>query len=261
VLHYFDPHLTYDPPAPFDTLFEEHEQPRIPSGFGSAAEVFAIRRGEIQLDPLQRTSLIARYDGELRFTDEQFGALRRGLEELDRWDDSLVVVVGDHGEEFWDRGGFEHGHSHHRELLRVPLIVRRPGEMEGEVRRERVRQVDIGPTLLEFAGITETADLPGLVLGSGGAEYALAEGTLWAGDIVSVRSDAGTLFLHRDRREQRFYRPDDLFERKPLTREADIDPHLLRILRALPVRSGAPREPLQLTDEQLEQLRSLGYVE
>ena len=38
VVHYFDPHLTYDPPAPYDTLFEEQAAPRVPPGFGS--EVF-----------------------------------------------------------------------------------------------------------------------------------------------------------------------------------------------------------------------------
>jgi arylsulfatase A-like enzyme len=152
LVHYFDAHLTYDPPAPFDTLYLEENVPAIPRGFGSARQVMALRNGSIPMTPPLRESLVARYDGELKFLDQEFGRLRTGLESLGRWDNSLVVIVGDHGEEFWDHGGFEHGHSHYRELLRVPLIVRKPDQEPGERRAERVRQLDIVPTVLARFG-------------------------------------------------------------------------------------------------------------
>ena len=204
---------------------------------------------------------MARYDGEIRFVDEQFGALRRGLEERGRWDDALVVVVGDHGEEFWDHGGFEHGHTHHREMMRVPLIVKRPGGPRGEVSRQRVRQIDIAPTVLDFAGLPMPADLPGGVLGPTDATYAIGEGSLWGGDLVSARADTGTLMLRRDTGVLRFYEPDDLFERSPFEGEENADPALLQLLRNLPVAPSRPGETQELTEEQLDRLRSLGYVE
>ncbi len=216
VTHYFDPHLTYDPPAPYDTIYERGPGPRVPVGFGNASQVFAIRDGRIRLTPGQRESLIARYDGEIRFTDEQFGRLREGLVQRGRWDDTLVIVVGDHGEEFWEHGGFEHGHSHHRELLRMPLIVRRPAGPSGEIIGDRVRQIDIAPTILDFAGMELPDDQSGFVLGTHAADYAVAEGSLWAGDLVSVRSDRGTLILNRDDGEATYYSPDDTFELEPL---------------------------------------------
>lgn len=259
VVHYFDPHLTYDAPAPFDTMFEPDGGPRIERGFGSASQVFDIRSGKLRLDRRRKESLIARYDGELRFTDEQFGRLRQGLENLGRWDDALVVVVSDHGEEFWDHGGFEHGHSHHREMLQVPLLLRRPGTNHGQQRRERVRQLDIAPTILESAG-SEYDDLPGRPLGGEGAGYSVAEGSLWAGDLVSVRSDKGTLVLGRDSGRVMFFTPGDTGELGPLEQEALAEPELLRILRALPAPRSPDREPRQLTEEQIEQLRSLGYI-
>ena len=261
VVHYFDPHLTYDPPAPYDTMFEEGGGPRVPPGFGSAAQVFRIRRGEIRLDPAQRSSLIARYDGELRFMDEQFGRLRRGLEEAGRWDDALVVVVGDHGEEFWDHGGFEHGHSHHRELMRVPLIVRRPAGERGEVLNGRVRQIDVAPTVFDFAGLPGPVGLPGRVLGPEGSRFAVGEGSLWAGDLVSARSDAGTLILDRGSGELVFFGSEDRFEHAGRPGEENADPELLQLLRALPAAPASPAQELELTEEQLEQLRSLGYIQ
>jgi arylsulfatase A-like enzyme len=260
VVHYFDPHLTYDPRAPYDSIFEERPEPRIPPGFGSAAEVFRVRRGELRLDPALRKSLIARYDGEIRYADAQFGKLREALEQLGRWDDALVIVVGDHGEEFWDHGGFEHGHSHHREVLRMPLIVKRPGDGAG-VSDDRVRQIDIVPTVIDFVGLPPVSDLPGGVLGTVDADVTIGEGTLWGGRLISARSDAGTLILDRDSGDLRFYAPQDTWERHPMTEARQADPSLLELLRALPERDTTSRDAVPLSDEQLEKLRSLGYVE
>ena len=261
VVHYFDPHLTYDPPAPFDTMFEEQGRPRVPTGFGSAAQVFRTGVERSGSGPAERKSLVARYDGELRYVDEQFGRLRRGLEEAGRWDEALVVVVGDHGEEFWEHGGFEHGHSHHRELMRVPLIVKRPAGLRGEIFDGRVQQIDVAPTLLEFAGLPRPDGLPGRTLGPEGARFAVGEGSLWAGDLVSARSDAGTLILNRDSGDLVYYEPGDRFELDGRQGEELADPELLRLLRALPVGPASPAEERVLTEEQLEQLRSLGYIQ
>jgi arylsulfatase A-like enzyme len=241
-------------------MFERGTGPRVPPGFGSASQIFAVRDGKIRLTPGQRESLIARYDGEVRFTDEQFGRLREGLEQRGRWDDTLVIVVADHGEEFWDHGGFEHGHSHHRELLRTPLLVRRPGGPSGQIVDDRVRHVDIVPTILDYAGGERPEDLPGFVLGTHDAGYAVAEGSLWAGDLVSVRSDRGTLILNRDDGAAAYYAPDDTFEHKPLPVDSEDARELLRLLESLPAAGSTTTTPNPLGEEQLERLRSLGYI-
>jgi arylsulfatase A-like enzyme len=262
VVHYFDPHLTYDPPEPYDTIFDQGAESRqIPRGFGSASQVFQIRDGTIRLGPPERESLIARYDGEIRYTDEQFGRLREGLEQRGRWDDALVIVVADHGEEFWDHGGFEHGHSHYREMLRVPLIARRPGGPAGEVVDRRVRQLDIAPTVLDFAGIPLPRELPGGVLGTIDAPYAVAEGSLWAGHLISIRSVGGTLIRNHSTGAIAFYAPEDKLELHPLPIETETARELQDILEALPAVPTAPADPRQLTEEQKNQLRSLGYLQ
>jgi arylsulfatase len=259
LVHYFDPHLTYDPPAPFDERFEPDGQGRIPEGFGSAAEVFAVRRGEIALGPRQRTSLIARYDGEIRYVDEEFGRLREGLEKLGLWERSMVVMVADHGEEFWEHGGFEHGHSHHHELIHVPLIVKRPGGAAA-VREERVRQLDILPTVLSFAGVDPPAGIGGHELGTPGPGYAVAEGSLWAGPLTSIRSDEGTLIVDPRKGIRQFYGPDDPRETLSLDPSSDSASKLADILDTLP-RPGEGTSPWEMSEEQLERLRSLGYVQ
>jgi len=259
VLHYFDPHLTYDPPAPFDTMFEEQGS-ALPADFGSAAEVYRIRDGSLRLSRMQQQALMARYDGELRFADEQFGLLRRELEARGRWDETLVIVLADHGEEFWDHGGFEHGHTHHGELLRVPLIVRRPAEPAGGPVAERVTQLDVAPTILDFAGIAIPGELPGNVLGSGDTTFAVAEGSLWGGELLSVRSDTGTLIMRRENGAMVTYGADDRLELNGLLGEKNAPAELVELLRALPTPPPRHAPPEQLTEQQLETLRSLGYL-
>ena len=124
-----------------------------------------------------------------------------------------------------------------------------------------MRQIDVAPTVLDHAGLPASAELPGGILGSTNATYAVGEGSLWGGDLLSARADAGTLMLRRDTGAIRFYEPDDLFERSPLVGEENADPTLLQLLRALPMPPSRPGETQELTEEQLERLRALGYVE
>lgn len=261
VVHYFDCHLSYDPPPPYDGMFEPDGERPLRRGFGSVRDLRAIRSGRLRLDPRKVQSLVARYDGEIRYVDEQFGRLREGLVRLRRWDDSLVIVVADHGEEFWDHGGFEHGHSHFTELLGVPLLVRRPDGPSGVVRTDRVRQLDVAPTILAFAGLPLPADLPGHDLALGGAGHAIAEGSLWAGDIVSVRSELGTLILDRGRGVAQLFAPDDVSEQHDLHgARPDIEEPLQAILAALPPSRRKDPAAWRPTADQLRQLRALGYV-
>jgi len=262
VVHYFDAHLTYDPPPPFDTMFEPDDADRIGVGFGNSDQVREIADGSLPLTERQRQSLEARYDGEIRFLDEQFGRLRKGLEDRGLWPRTTVLVVADHGEEFWDHGSFEHGHTHHGELIRVPLILRRSGAPGGSVRTERVRQVDIAPTLLAQAGVAVPPDLPGHALGGQGAELSLAEGSLWSGDLRSARADRGTAIWNHDTGTWQFYGPDDPREEVNLWTygpPAEGD-ELVRLLTALPPSRREEPGEWQPTPEQMEALRSLGYA-
>jgi arylsulfatase A-like enzyme len=262
VVHYFDAHLTYDPPAPYDTMFEPDAQGGIERGFGSADQVRQIADGTLPLTDRQKQSLVARYDGEIRFLDDQFGRLRRGLEEQGLWPRTTVLVVADHGEEFWDHGSFEHGHTHLRELIAVPLILRRPGAPGGVVRTERVRQIDIAPTLLEQAGVAVPPRLPGPPHGRGGAKLSLAEGSLRSGDLRSSRTDRGTAIWNRDTDAWQYFAPDDPGEMKNLwpAGPPSEDDEVVQLLRALPASRREEPGEWQPTEEQMDALRSLGYA-
>ncbi|MEE4271613.1 MAG: sulfatase [Thermoanaerobaculales bacterium] len=144
-LHYFDPHQPYTPPPEFSSL-PPHAHPRI--------DLQRIRMGYDRVDPELRSRLQTLYRDEIRFTDHSIGRLLRALRDLGHYEDTLIVFTSDHGEEFWEHGGLEHGHTLYDELLRVPLVVKpaRPGA-SGLRLSAPVSIVQIVPTLLELLSL------------------------------------------------------------------------------------------------------------
>jgi arylsulfatase A-like enzyme len=151
-VHTMDPHVPYAPPEPFDRMFEPHPVEGHPA---------QDPRTDYR-EPLDRERMMAQYDGDVAFGDREFGRFVRGLKQAGLYDDALVVFLSDHGEEFLDHGRWLHGRSLFDELIRVPLLVKFPGnESRGRRVAEQVQLVDVVPTILEAAKLPVPADLAG----------------------------------------------------------------------------------------------------
>jgi arylsulfatase A-like enzyme len=97
----------------------------------------------------------ALYDAAVRLADERVGSVVDLLVERGEWDNTLFVVVSDHGEELADHGGWQHDQSVYEELVWVPLLVKLPEGAHAGQRVERpVSLVDLAPTILELAGVS-----------------------------------------------------------------------------------------------------------
>ena len=102
------------------------------------------------------------YDGSIRGMDTEIGRLVERLRELGLADRSLIAFYADHGEEFHEHGRMWHGQSVYGELLRVPLIVWGPGHVAKGVKiDEPVELVDVMPTLLDLSGVSPPAGMQG----------------------------------------------------------------------------------------------------
>jgi len=166
-LHYFDPHREYMQHAGISEQFvSEGQRP-------------------------QGTILSDVYDGEVRFTDLHVGRLLDRLREDGFEDDTIVILLADHGEEFLDHGGLGHGHSLHREIVRVPLVLRVPG-IEPRRVPGMVRQVDVLPTVLDLLSLPIPAGIAGrsLVPALHGRELAGESGALSELDTGQLLADA-----------------------------------------------------------------------
>lgn len=93
------------------------------------------------------------YDAEIRYTDEMVGEILGAIERAVGFDRSLIVFTSDHGEEFGEHGGKDHGHSLHRECLHVPLIMAGPQTPRGKRVASYARLLDVMPTVLRQAGV------------------------------------------------------------------------------------------------------------
>ncbi|HEY8020715.1 MAG TPA: sulfatase [Thermoanaerobaculia bacterium] len=158
-LHLFDLHNPYAPPE------EECRgvARRIDPGYRGPLGCVGDRRPENPLPPASDWPwLHALYQAEVAYTDRQVGRLLAGLHDLGLDDDTVVAIVSDHGEEFWTRldqeralgyeANSDHGHTHYRELLHVPAMIRVPGRKPA-VFAPPVATADLFPTLLHLVGV------------------------------------------------------------------------------------------------------------
>lgn len=230
----------------------------------------------------------ALYDGDVLYADRQFGAFLDLLRYRGAYEESLIILVSDHGEEFGEHGGVDHGRTLYEELLHVPLLVKFPNSWRrGERIAARVSTVDIAPTVMDLAGVPEAIEemdgvslvqtiqddptvSPGRVLfaetSPGGTKERFADVFLSAAvrdDLKCIHSEGGI---------------DKFFRRVPNTRVFDLrsDPgesstgevsarrekECERMLSSRGERPEGPQRPQEAVDTETEiRLRALGYLD
>jgi arylsulfatase A-like enzyme len=142
LVHFMDLHLPYKEPPAWRTRWAGRVPPGLPWMFNRTHVLQAARNHPDAV----RTHVVDRYDQNLAYVDDQLAPL---LAELGPSD--VSVLVSDHGEELWDHGDFEHGHTLHDELLRIPLAIRGPGLTAGRSTGP-ASIADVVPTVLDLLG-------------------------------------------------------------------------------------------------------------
>ncbi len=170
-VHYWDVHLDYVPPAPYDTLFDPGYD-----GVIDGKGIVGNRHIHTGMPQSDLNHLVALYDGEVAHTDTYVRRLLDTLTGANLQQRTVVVVTADHGDEFLEHGGTAHGHSLFQELIHVPLIWVAPrGGPRGCVIEDAVQLVDLAPTILEFVGLETPPEMQGrslVALMLGAAEHA-----------------------------------------------------------------------------------------
>ncbi len=203
-VHYREPHHPYDPPPPFNTIFgPDAPIPKSRREGGAVADKWLkdINQGVVKPSAEEIDHLRRLYDGNLAFADQEVGYLRGELESRGLLDNTVVIVIGDHGEGLYEHGYIGHNAQVFEESARVPLIVSLPKEMRAANPPARVASLvdltDIAPTVLDIFGLT----------GAGGSSRAF-EGHSLLGHLVHPRAADGqgprevltrTVFFNRGR--------------------------------------------------------------
>ena len=154
--HYFDVHYDFAPPEEryAARFWPGGQRPRI-----NGDDFFTREDVDPTMSAADLAGVESYYDGEILWVDEQVGRLLKHVDELGLRDDTLVVVVSDHGDEF-----FEHGTKGHRQnlfepTLEVVTMARLPGRLPAGRRvAPRVSLVDVAPTIVDLTGTAAVAD-------------------------------------------------------------------------------------------------------
>ena len=127
----------------------------------SNAEENSARQTEMlkELASMKEDTIDVLYDASVRLADSRVGEVIQVLRESGAWENTLFLLVSDHGEEMGEHDGWQHDQSVYAELVHVPFLLRLPdAEHGGQRRDEPVTLVDVMPTLLDFLGAPMSAD-------------------------------------------------------------------------------------------------------
>jgi arylsulfatase A-like enzyme len=299
-----DPHSDYEPKRPYDAFWaapdarKKHEEwtekvkPFIESDF--MKNMGLPLRGELEkagIDPEEFLRVeLDWYDGSIRGADAELGRVLERLEALGIADDTLVVFLSDHGEEFLDHGGHFHEENVYGELVNVPLAMRWPGVLpSGRVVEETIQLLDVAPTIVDLAGLSVPERMQGqslkpLLAASGEERWrprpAISEWRRRTDQLGTRIVDAFSIIEGEWKLVRNVERPEDVPEFElyhhqsdPLDQKnvASENPEIVERLRQqleawhkwalenkLPSDGEAASE---MTSEELQRLRSLGYVQ
>jgi arylsulfatase A-like enzyme len=279
-VHLIDPHGPYTPPADYSAIFAgdalDRETVTAPiqytpmSGFDANKILGAIPAYQLRGNESRVSFYVREYDAEIRYADAIFGEFLGLLRVRGLYDSSLVIFTSDHGESLGENDYyFEHGWYAYDTSLKIPLLIKEPGQRTGRRVAEQVSNLDFFPTVLAVAGIENR--WPGLgrnvlaPLESHRAAIVENSGR-YPERFLGVRTGSRKYLRHAASGREELY--DLAKDPRETQNRASADAEGLRAARELFSRltnrmreSGHEAEEGVPGAEHLEALRRLGYVQ
>jgi arylsulfatase A-like enzyme len=157
-----EPHVIYNPKKEFLLKYwnKPYSGPIKPVLTG--IQLGKIKKGTLKVNDTDKAYLEALHNAEITQSDTAFGIFLADLKAAGLYDTSVVIVISDHGDEFWDHGDVGHAQGPHQELVHVPFMIHAPGLLPaGRVVETEVEAMDLAPTVLDLAGIAAPEAMQG----------------------------------------------------------------------------------------------------
>ena len=266
-LHYMDPHSPYKPPEPFYSKYKGSYAGKFDGAHLQIEEAF--KAGATKPTAEDWEHLHALYDSEIEYWDSEFGRIYAALDGAGMTKNTVLVVLGDHGEAFYEHENIFHGNLY-QENIHVPVIMRGPGVKAGRM-RAFAQLVDVAPTLADLAGITKGKAWMGqsmVAAMGGGAGHSDCVYSEYVDMRMVVEPSTSLKLMLGDGPDKLFDLKADPAEKNNLAsgRAADVT----RLRSCADARTAAGKavgaaypieKPKELDRDQLLLLCQLGYVE
>ena len=162
---FVDPHHSYNPPAPYNTMYKEADMPApfLKEGEHDGKPDFIQQRLAGERANMRRVAYNrAQYYGEVSLIDDSVGRVLKALDESGLRDNTLIVFMTDHGDLLGDHYLYTKGPLHYRGCANLPLIVNWPGRVKsGKVAGGLMQSIDLFPTISELAGLPRAPGVQG----------------------------------------------------------------------------------------------------
>ena len=267
-LHTYEVHHPYTPsPQDFALFADPNYRGALPKGI-SVEWLERLNQRQRRPSPEDLAYIEAAYDGEIRSVDRGFGRLLEILRQRQLLESTVIVVTSDHGEEFEEHGRVGwHSHSLYEELLWVPLIFRLPdARFAGARPLQRVRSIDIAPTLLDLLGLPPQPSFDGrslLPLMSPGGQLEELPAIAFRDNAQGEKFESLAFRRYKWNEGKLFDLEADPAEKTDLAanERATCDQLAAELRRRVEGRRALlPGQGVELEEETRERLRSLGYA-
>jgi len=159
-LHYMEPHAPYRSHEEYQ--YDLGYQGRFTDNFTNV-DANTYKNPDLKLTDEELYHINALYDGEINYADNSFGNLLDELKRTGLYDNTIIILTADHGDEFREHGGTGHDHTLYNELINVPLIIKGPG-VENIKSDNQVRLMDTVPTILDILKVKTDRSFDGVSL-------------------------------------------------------------------------------------------------
>jgi len=263
-VHYFDPHHNYAPLPKYEGLFG-YSIIRSYGRIYNPMDILEIRKIEKSLTKKEIECLKCLYDSEIFYTDMCIGKVFDIIKELNLWENTVIIITADHGEEFRERIRIGHGTSVYNEVIRVPLIIKIPNRAPAKIKANIATQ-EIFNIVLNLASKKEIEfndeDIISRTHPSGRELKANLN------DFTIVSGNYKYIYNPETRNEEFYYLQKDVTEKNNLLADSTYEAKKLELkqkLKSWMFKNNAgvqapSKEALKSEEELNRRLRSLGYV-
>ena len=215
-LHFMDTHYPYKIPEDYERTFANEDQSHLNLDKLIAQDIRLLT--EMGMPQSDKDHIVNLYDDSIVYFDNHFGRILDVLRANQILDNTVIVLLSDHGEEFWRHGSFGHGHTLYNELLHVPLMIRYPTILPVKEIPYPVQLIDLYPTILSLAGIGFDHEIRGknllpAILNDRESERVIYfEGLLRGGEKRGVSKDGWKLIQNTaEKYNSMFFEPLGIF--------------------------------------------------